>query len=185
MPIEDLIIKVNAKIDLIAGINLLFDSKYQISSIKVKNILEKLKTKYDIIIIDTSSECFLNYTKEMMKLCQINIFILEANLLEIKKAQRLLNIYINEWQIPQKNFKMIFNKYNKNAIDDSILKHIFSDFLILGKLSSNSQYDQIINKNAIGLFHPKIQKEYRKIQEKILEKMGKENRQKKKVFSKK
>ena len=170
MPIEDLIIKVNAKIDLIAGINLLFDSKYQISSIKVKNILEKLKTKYDIIIIDTSSE--------MMKLCQINIFILEANLLEIKKAQRLLNIYINEWQIPQKNFKMIFNKYNKNAIDDSILKHIFSDFLILGKLSSNSQYDQIINKNAIGLFHPKMQKEYRKIQEKILEKMGKNGKRK-------
>ena len=40
---EDLIIKINSKIDLISGINLLFDSKYKISSTKVKSILKTLK----------------------------------------------------------------------------------------------------------------------------------------------
>ena len=132
--IEELIIKINSKIDLISGINLLFDSKYQISSAKIKNILLKLKEKYNLIIIDTSSECFFDYTKEIMKNSNYNIFITEANLLEIKKAKNLLNIYINEWEIPQRNFNILFNKYNQNSIDVSILKHIFSGFSILGKL---------------------------------------------------
>lgn len=170
--IEELIMKVNKKIDLISGINLLFDSKYQISSIKVKNILNKLKEKYDIIIIDTSSECFFDYTKEIMKLCNLNIFITEANLLEIKKAKKLLNIYINEWNIPQKNFNILFNKYNKNSIDFKILKHIFSEFSILGKLSINSKYNLIINKNMDKKLDKELQEEYYKIQKKLFQKIN-------------
>ena len=34
MQVEELIIKINSKIDLIAGISLLFDGKYQISKVK-------------------------------------------------------------------------------------------------------------------------------------------------------
>ncbi len=166
--IEELIIKINSKIDLISGINLLFDSKYQISSAKIKNILLKLKEKYNLIIIDTSSECFFDYTKEIMKNSNYNIFITEANLLEIKKAKNLLNIYINEWKIPQRNFNILFNKYNQNSIDVSILKHIFSGFSILGKLSINPQYNLMINKNDKKTLNKNLQKEYSTIHKKIL-----------------
>lgn len=168
--IEELIMKVNKKIDLISGINLLFDSKYQISSIKIKNILNKLQQKYDIIIIDTSAECFFDYTREIMKLCNLNIFITEANLLEIKKAKKLLNIYINEWNVPKDNFNIVFNKYNKNSIDFSILKHIFSEFSILGKLSINPKYNLIINKNINRKLDKELQQEYNKIKQKIITK---------------
>ncbi len=165
--VEELIIKINSKIDLISGINLLFDSKYKISSIKVKNILQTLKEKYYTIIIDTSSECFFDYTKEIMKNSNINIFITEANLLEIKKAKRLLNIYINEWEIPQKNFNILFNKYNKNSIDISILQSIFSNFSILGKLSISPQYNLLINKNDKQHLDKNLQDEYAKINKKL------------------
>lgn len=161
--IEELIIKINSKIDLVSGINLLFDSKYKISSEKVKNILLKLKEKYDVIIIDTSSECFFDYTKEIIKNSNLNIFILEANLLEIKKAKNLLNIYINNWNIPQENINILFNKYNENSIDISILKKIFSGFNILGKLSFNPQYNLIINKNNINKLNFILKNEYSKI----------------------
>ncbi len=160
MQVEELIIKINSKIDLIAGISLLFDGKYQISKVKIKSILSKLKEKYTTIIIDTSSECFLDYTKEIMKNSNINIFMVEPNLLEIKKAKNLLNIYINEWGIPQYNFQIVFNKYNENSIDSSILKNIFSGFTILGKLSHNSEYNLLINKNDKGNLRKKLQKEY-------------------------
>ena len=166
--IEELIIKINSKIDLISGINLLFDSKYKISSEKVKNILLTLKEKYDEIIIDTSSECFFDYTKEIIKNSNFNIFITEANLSEIKKAKNLLNIYINKWGIPQKNFNILFNKYNENSIDISILKHIFSDFTILGKLSVNSQYNLFINKNNNEKLNNNLKKEYLEKNKKIL-----------------
>ena len=161
--IEELIIKINSKIDLVSGINLLFDSKYKISSEKVKNILSKLKEKYEIIIIDTSSECFFDYTKEIIKNSNLNIFILEANLLEIKKAKNLLNIYINNWEIPQESINILFNKYNENSIDISILKKIFSGFNILGKLSFNPQYNLIINKNNINKLNIILKNEYLKI----------------------
>lgn len=166
--IEELIIRINSKIDLVSGINLLFDSKYKISSEKVKNILSKLKEKYEIIIIDTSSECFFDYTKEIIKNSNLNIFILEANLLEIKKAKNLLNIYINNWEIPQENINILFNKYNENSIDISILKKIFSGFNILGKLSFNPQYNLIINKNNINKINTILKNEHLKINRNLL-----------------
>lgn len=166
--IEELIIKINSKIDLVSGINLLFDSKYKISSEKVKNILSKLKEKYEIIIIDTSSECFFDYTKEIIKNSNLNIFILEANLLEIKKAKNLLNIYINNWKIPQESINILFNKYNENSIDLSILKKIFSEFNILGKLSFNPQYNLIINKNNINKLNTILKNEHLKINRNLL-----------------
>ena len=152
--IEELIIKINSKIDLVSGINLLFDSKYKISSEKVKNILSKLKEKYEIIIIDTSSECFFDYTKEIIKNSNLNIFILEANLLEIKKAKNLLNIYINNWKIPQESINILFNKYNENSIDISILKKIFSEFNI--------------NKNNINKLNTILKNEHLKINRNLL-----------------
>ncbi len=166
--IEDLIIKINSKIDLISGINLLFDSKYQISSTKIKLILTKLKEKYEKIIIDTSSECFFDYTKEIFKNSNINIFITEANLTDIKKSKKLLNIYINEWQIPKNYFNILFNKYNNNSIDISILKNIFSEFSILGKLEFNPKYNLLINKNDKSTLEKNIKKEYLKINQNLL-----------------
>lgn len=166
--IEELIIKINSKIDLVSGINLLFDSKYKISSEKVKNILSKLKEKYEIIIIDTSSECFFDYTKELIKNSNLTIFILEANLLEIKKAKNLLNIYINNWEIPKESINILFNKYNENSIDISILKKIFSEFNILGKLSFNPQYNLIINKNNINKLNTILKNEHLKINRNLL-----------------
>lgn len=132
--IPELIIKINSKIDLISGINLLFDSKYKISSKKIKNILKILELKYDVIIIDTSSECFFDYTKEIMKNSNINIFLLENNFIEIQKAKKLLNIYINNWKIKKENINIIFNKYN-NQINISKLKN---NFEILKKLSTKT-----------------------------------------------
>ncbi len=158
--IEELIIKINSKIDLISGVNLLVDSNYKINNLKLKNILDTLAQNYNVIIIDTSSECFLDFTKEIMKLSNLNIFISETNLLQIKKAKNLLNIYINKWKIPAKNFNIVFNKYDLNSIDFSILKNIFSDFNILGKLNTDINYNLIINKNALGNLNKKLQKEY-------------------------
>ena len=65
--IKDLIIKINSSIDLISGINLMFDSKYKISSEKIYSIIQEIKKYYDYILIDTSSECFFDYTKNIIE----------------------------------------------------------------------------------------------------------------------
>lgn len=167
--VKDLVIKINKKVDLISGINLLFDSKYKISSEKIQFILEELKQYYDAIIIDTSSECFFNYTKNILHNSDTILFLLEANLIEIKKANNLLKIYKEEWNLEKEKINIIINKYNENAVDDKIIKNIFSEYKILGKIKFNKKYNILINKNfEEDIFTKNIKNEYEKITDKII-----------------
>jgi len=167
--VKELIIKINKKVDLMSGINLLFDSKYKISSEKIEFILEELKQYYDVIIVDTSSECFFDYTKNILNDSDNILFLLEANLLEIKKANNLLKIYRDEWNLKKDKINIIINKYNENAVDDKIIKSIFSEYKILGKIKFNKKYNILINKNfEEDIFTKNIKKEYEKISDKII-----------------
>ena len=162
---KELIIKINKNIDLISGINLLFDSKYKISSLKIQSILEELKDYYDYIIIDNSAECFFEYTKNIIINSDFNIYIFEPNLIEIKKAKRLLEIYNKEWNIEKNKFNLLINKYNKYSIKDKTIKNIFSDYKILGKINFNEKYNYLINKNykKNKIIKKEINKDYEKI----------------------
>lgn len=110
---------------------------------------------------------FLDYTKEIIKISNINIFILEPNILEIKKSKKLLDIYTNEWEINKNKINILFNKFNKNSIDINLLKYIFGDYNILGKININEKYNLIINNNAKKI-NKEIKKEYINIIKKIL-----------------
>ncbi len=108
----------------------------------------------------------MDYTEEIIKYSDLSLFLVEANLIELKKAKRLLEIYINEWKINKEKINIIFNKYNKKSIDNNILKKLFSDFNILGYLKLNENYNYIINKN-INFINKELKEEYKKIAEKI------------------
>ena len=172
--LKELKIKINKRIDLISGINLLFDSKYKINNIQFNNLFNDVKKFYDVIIIDNSSECFFNYTKDIIKKSNINIFIVEPNLLEIQKSKNILKIYKEEWDIDNNKINILFNKFNKNSIDINILKIIFSEYNIIGKIDINNKYNLIINKNA-NKIDKNIKKEYLKIIEKYLINRKKQN----------
>lgn len=93
--VEDLIISINKNIDLLTGIDILFNSDHDINEIELLEIINNMKKQYDYIIVDTSSECFFKYNKILIENANKNIFLLEANLLEITKAKRLLDMYKN------------------------------------------------------------------------------------------
>ena len=161
------ILKINSNLDFFSGKNIIFENK-NINFEKLKLFFEKIKNKYDLIFIDTSSECFLDYTKFILTESDLIIFLMEANLLEIKKANNLLNIYTREWKIGNKKINIIFNKYNENSIDEKILKNIFCDYKILGKIIFNKKYTSMINKNMKNYFYLKKEKrEHKKILENI------------------
>ena len=143
----------------------MFDSKYKISSLKIQSILEELKDYYDYIIIDNSAECFFEYTKNIIINSDFNIYIFEPNLIEIKKAKRLLEIYNKEWNIEKNKFNLLINKYNKYSIKDKTIKNIFSDYKILGKINFNEKYNYLINKNykKNKIIKKEINKDYEKI----------------------
>lgn len=166
--IKDMRIKINKYIDLISSINLIFDSHKNINVMQLEKIINELKNIYSTIIIDTSSECFFDFTKLIIKLSNQTIFVTESNISELKKASNLLKIYINEWKIPKEKINILFNKYNKNSIDTNLLKDLFCEFNIIGTLKYNASYEKLINKNIKNNFlDKKIIKEYENVEEKI------------------
>ena len=159
--IENLIIKINKNIDLLSATEFLFGSKEKIDINKIENTINKLKEKYNKIIIDTSSECFFDFTKIIIKLSNKNIFVTDTNILEIKKAKELLNIYINNWKINKNKFNILFNKYNKESIIINSNDELFCEFNIIGFLKYNSKYNKLINRNnRFNLIDKKLKKEY-------------------------
>ena len=145
--IEDLIIKVNNKIDLISGINLIFDSEQKITEEKLKKIINEIAEVYDVVIIDTTSECFFEYTKEIISISDKSIFLTEGNLLEVSKSKRLLDMYYTKWKIDREKIEIIFNKFNKNCIDINLLKKIYNEYYILGVIKLKTNYNKLINSN--------------------------------------
>ena len=103
-----------------------------------------------------------------MKKSENIIFISGSNLLEIKKAQKLLNIYIEEFNIPKEKINIIFNKWSKNSIDDGVLRELFRNYKILGKIKLSDYYDLAINRNDIK--NKQIEKNIKYIRRKIVRK---------------
>ena len=160
--VDKLIIRIDKNIDILCATKFLVDEDYKKIKEEFSNTLNNLKDKYDLIIIDNSSECFFEYTKEILKKSDLILFLVEPNITELKKSRNLLDIYINKWKIKKEKINIIFNKTNINSIDYKILKTLFSDFRILGKIKININYNLIINKN-IKIINKKIKNDYLKI----------------------
>lgn len=160
--LENLIHKVNKNFYVLCDIKLIF--KKENNNLNVKDLFLKLKYKYDFIIIDTSSDFNFEETKKLIKISNKCFFLVEANILEIKKSKVILSYFLENWYIKKEKINIIFNKYNKYSIKFSLLKMIFSDFKILGKINYDSKYNLLINKNYKNyLGCNKIKKQYRSL----------------------
>lgn len=155
---EKSIIKVNNNIELLSKIEIFFKENY-IEKNKIRNILNGFSKKYDLIIIDNTSEYSCEYTKEILKNSDSIIFLSDANLIELNKTKKLLEKYINKWKIEKEKFNVVFNKININSINNKILNNLFSDFNILGKINFSNKYNLIINNN-LKMLNKNINKEY-------------------------
>lgn len=131
---------------------------------KINMFLEELKNKFDYIIIDFSNEINEELGKSVLLKANKIIFLLESNLLEIKKAKNFLEIYLEDYGIDSNKIKIVFNKANKYKIPDFILKEIFSNFEIIGNIEYDEKYTLFINKNFNNI---NCKDEYKKIYEKL------------------
>lgn len=158
--IENLTIKYNKKIDIINFSQIIKNNLLEKENIN--NYFELLKNEYDYILIDSSLECLKNENKKLLKNNYLNIFLIEPNLIEIKKSINILNIFEREWNIKKEKINIVFNKFNIYSINFKILKNIFSNYKIIGKINFNINYNLLINKNF------KCKKEIRKIKKDYL-----------------
>lgn len=139
------IIEINENISIFEGLDMIFNEKNKISYEKVKEIIDDLKEKYDLILIDTSSEINLKYIKTVFMNVQKIIFLVEPNMIELKKSEELLEVYIEDWEIPIYKFKIVLNKVNSCSIDSEIIKKIFNNIKIIEKINYSSGITALSN----------------------------------------
>ncbi len=161
--VKNLIIKINSKVDLISDINLIINNN---EDLKILKIIKELKSKYNFIIIDiNNNEQILNLIKdEIHKM----IFITEPNILQIKKSKNILDKYINKLYIEKEKIFLLINKFKNDSISFNILKKVFQEYNIIGKINFINNYNFIINQNMNNMFlENKIKNQYKNIARKI------------------
>ena len=131
--IEDYIIKINSNLYYI---NIL-DNKF--NKEKINYIFERLKKEYKNILIDTCNS--YKYLDFIIKNCSKKILLLEPNMIEIKKTEKLIKKY-NKYL---KDYFILLNKININSIDENIIKKIFKNKKIIGKIKYSKKYNLFIN----------------------------------------
>ncbi|MCL2382800.1 MAG: AAA family ATPase [Oscillospiraceae bacterium] len=154
---SNLIIHISKQLKLVSRMNLILE-KHQDTQ-DLKDIIKEMMPKYDLIIIDTSSETSQSYLKQIINISNSVFFVVVPNILGIKSSQKLLEVYINKWKIRKEKINIIFNKYNINSIDNTVLENLFSEFKILGKIKMRNIYDLFLNGNKPIISH-NIKKEY-------------------------
>lgn len=163
--VNETIKRINKRIDLLSIKELL---KYmEINDNKVLEIITEFKNKYDAILIDTNISMARKST--LIENVDKIVFLSEANILQIKKSLILLERKIINEKVTKQRVNIIFNKYKKDSIDFSILKEIFKEYSILGKVDFIKNCNTLINENVKGLFlEDKIKKQYRRIATEVL-----------------
>ena len=180
-------IKTECKVISVLGSNGVGKSIY---SVCMSNYLNNKKNKILIIdfdILNNSIHTILGISKynkkknnkKIINDCIINVdnnisVLTGENIIKKYKKNinyivKLLEIYNKNWNIDERKIKIVINKYNKNAISMNIIKKLFSDYEIIGKLEMSNIYNNIINKNNKIIFkNYKNNNEYKKINEKII-----------------
>lgn len=162
--IRNSIINMNKNLDVICHLDFIFPNKNQIDFFKIQEMLNEFKEEYNLIIIDTSSKLENEFTKRIFYNCNEIIFLLEPNMLGVKKAQNMLEVFENDWKISNEKIKLILNKTNMYQISDNIFSELFPNIELIGKMKYMDSYNLKINKN---IDKKEIKKEYEKIYKRI------------------
>lgn len=128
-------------------------------------MLEDIRNRYDLILIDVSTDSkYKDLRKILVSLSSNIVCLLSGNLVEIRKTVNILN----EYQEEKEKIKLVYNKKSKYGIKKSLLEIIFFKYKMIGSLTHDNSYNKIINKNVNKLY---INKNIRREFEKIINKL--------------
>lgn len=146
--VEDCIINIEENLDILCGLDKIVDFKEINNNYIVREIIERLKQEYDFIIIDVSSRIDFKYVKTILTFSDKIIFLIEPNVLEISKSNKILEVFLNDFNINIDKIKIVFNKSNKYQIAETVLEELFSEFEIVENIEYDEKYNMFINKNT-------------------------------------
>ena len=130
--INKLIIEIKKNIDLI-----------YYNKIINFNLIKKIEKNYNYIFIENYLNKNNLLNKKIINNSEKNILIIKPNLLGIENSKKII-----EKNKLNNKLKILINNYNKNSIDEKIIKNIFKKDKIIGKINYEIEYEKIINTNS-------------------------------------
>ncbi len=111
-------------------------------------ILTSAKEKYDFIIIDTSSNVFLDSTKWALQIATKILFVTENTYVCLKKSTQLLNVLINVWRIWKSKINLIVVRRENNGLEIELMQKIMDNIAVVGSIKNNdnTEYEKILSK---------------------------------------
>ncbi|MBP3284891.1 MAG: AAA family ATPase [Clostridia bacterium] len=130
-----------------------------------KVILEKAKELYDFILIDVSSNIFVDAMQFAMVNSNKIFMVAEATYLSVERTYRFMKEFLPVWDIPESKIEVLVNKYHKKSLDKNIINEIFKDICVAGYISFSEDYDDALNSGTPYLLQE--EKEYAGLMQKF------------------
>lgn len=135
----DEIIIHDDNVDVLTGNTSLYFCQEVLNEDIYNKILECAKEKYDFIILDTSSNIFLDSTKWSLQKATKILFTIENNYLNIKKCTQFLNVIVKGWGIWKDKINLIINKESGKGIESELVEKILEDYKFIGRIKLNEE----------------------------------------------
>lgn len=123
----------------------LFTCKSVLNNEYYLRILEKAKELYDYILIDTSSNLFIDSTQFALLNANHIFFVAEPTYLSIDRTRRVLKDIFPIWGVYEKKIGIIINKYHKKSPEKAIINSLLREWEISGYIKLSEDYDLSLN----------------------------------------
>lgn len=163
--INEKIIKKDKYLDILIGSSIIFNNNEKISIEELEKTLENLNKIYKYIIINSSLESFFEFTQKIFKKSNNIFFLVEKTIIDIKKSQNLLKIYLKNWQINSEKFEIILNETTKKILNIKGINKKIYQIKIIENIKYNEKKELLLNEKNSYIEYKK--NEYEKIIEKI------------------
>lgn len=149
---KNILIKINDNLELLSDLDIVINDYKTNVCEKLDILITQLLYKYEYILIDFEVEDKNTVNKYILNKANKIIFLIEGNLLNIKKAQKILEEIT---RIINKNkVQIIVNKNNKNFIEKEIIENLLN-FRITYLIKYSDNFDKFINSNGSYKFENK------------------------------
>lgn len=132
-------------LDILTGNKSLYVCEKVLSIEYYSRILEKAKELYDFIIIDTSSNVFIDSTQFTLLNSNKIFYIAEPTYISFERTFRALKEIFPIWGVNNKKIQLIINKYHKKSISKSVIEEMMKEVPISAYISFSEKYDENLN----------------------------------------
>ena len=139
---DELVVNANG-FDVLTGNTSLHYCQNVLKEEYYDKLLKCAKEKYDFIVIDTSSNIFLDSTKWALREASKILFVTEGNFLSLKKMQQFIHIITNIWGVWKPKIEIIVNKKHKNEIENEVIFKVTDGLKIIGEIKLNEENNAI------------------------------------------